>query len=50
MRLLMAATNSIFDNVSTGLVDQNTGRTDPAVQFVEIGKATRKIAEVTKSD
>ena len=47
--VLMAATNSIFDNVATGLVDQNTGRTDPAVQFVEIGKATRKMAEGAKT-
>ena len=48
--VLMAATNSIFDNVATGLVDQNTGRTDPAVQFVEIGKATRKMAEGAKTE
>ena len=36
--VLMAATNSIFDNVSTGFVDSRSQRNDPAVQFVEIGK------------
>lgn len=37
--VLMAATNCIFANVPTGLVDYKNAPSDQAVQFVEIGKS-----------
>ena len=37
--VLLAATKSIFANVSTGLVGERTNVEDPSVQFLEIGKA-----------
>lgn len=36
--VLMAATNSIFDNAPTGMIEQRASVKDPAVQFVEIGR------------
>ena len=36
--VLLAATKSIFANVSTGLVGERTNVQDPSVQFLEIGK------------
>lgn len=36
--VLLAATKSIFANVSTGLIEERTNHEDPSVQFLEIGK------------
>ena len=36
--VLLAATKSIFANVSTGLVEERASHEDPSVQFLEIGK------------
>lgn len=38
--VLLAATKSIFANVSTGLVEERASHEDPSVQFLEIGKQT----------
>ena len=40
--VLLAATNSIFDNVPTGLVDQKgSGKDHPAMQIVDFGKSLK---------
>ena len=36
--VLLAATKSIFANISTGLVEERANHEDPSVQFLEIGK------------
>jgi len=43
--VLLSTTSSIFDNVPTGMIDQRGATKDPAIQFVEIGKAADKVAD-----